>query len=430
MRDSCCTKRTGISNYFVKPSLSHYELYHRLKSSYVPDESITEIDPSLCYLINQTFESKRCTFVPHEDELAFRDPSYKALFNYYLSNNKYSNEYIFKSLTRRDQEVTENKRFRYTIFTPSPAVRAQEIIFLFHGLNEKYWTKYLPWAKALAEMTGKAVVLFPIAFHMDRAPKPWSDPRLMREVVRERSALFPDMTHASFANTAMSHRLQFAPQRFLLSGMQTYYDIIELVNQIRANRHFYIDADASIDFFAYSVGGLLAQVLLMTNPNNIFDDTRLCMLAGGAVLQMINPVSKAIMDSSAHEAVTQFYEKICYESDHSSELTFFSSNHLPGLKYFKTLLRTNFMASVRQQQFTQVGKRMLAIALAGDQVIPADGIIETGKSGDQRALWNTTVMDFPFPYSHENPFPVHKKWQKDVDVHFLKIMDLAASHFS
>ncbi len=142
MTNPCPTRIPNILlPRFKKSSLIHFELYHHLKSIYVAEESVIEIEPLRCYAINKAFESKRQQFLPHEDEFTFRDPSFKALFNYYLSQNKYSNDYIFKSLTCRDKDVIENQQFRYTIFTPSQAIRAREVIFLFHGLNEKYLHK-------------------------------------------------------------------------------------------------------------------------------------------------------------------------------------------------------------------------------------------------------------------------------------------------
>ena len=62
------------------------------------------------------------------------------------------------------------------------------MLLLFHGLNEKDWDKYLPWAHALARATGKAVLLFPTAFHMNRAMGHWSDHRCMHRASQERRA--------------------------------------------------------------------------------------------------------------------------------------------------------------------------------------------------------------------------------------------------
>ena len=80
----------------------------------------------------------------------------------------------------------ENIKFRYHLFRPKGDNKVNHVILLFHGFNEKYWTKYLTWAKTLVEETGKAVLLFPIAFHMNRAPLSWSDSRQMFAISQQR----------------------------------------------------------------------------------------------------------------------------------------------------------------------------------------------------------------------------------------------------
>ena len=75
----------------------------------------------------------------------------------------------------KDVYVEENHDFDYHIMHPVGAEPAEKVIFMFHGFNEKNWDKYLPWAKALCDRTQSTVVLFPIAFHMQRAPLPWSE---------------------------------------------------------------------------------------------------------------------------------------------------------------------------------------------------------------------------------------------------------------
>jgi hypothetical protein len=72
-------------------------------------------------------------------------------------------------LDLQDSHVSENRKFHYPLFHCPERGRARELLLLFHGLNEKDWHKYLPWAHQLALTTGKAVLLFPIAFHMNRA---------------------------------------------------------------------------------------------------------------------------------------------------------------------------------------------------------------------------------------------------------------------
>ena len=55
-----------------------------------------------------------------------------------------------------------------------------------HGLNERNWSKYLTWAEYLSSKTGKIVILFPIAFHINRSPVGWSNPRYLQSIFTKR----------------------------------------------------------------------------------------------------------------------------------------------------------------------------------------------------------------------------------------------------
>ena len=73
-----------------------------------------------------------------------------------------------------DAGIAENRIWTCDVVLPAGVERAGGAILLLHGLNERAWTKYHPWAVELARRTGRAVVLFPIAFHMQRAPASWA----------------------------------------------------------------------------------------------------------------------------------------------------------------------------------------------------------------------------------------------------------------
>jgi hypothetical protein len=46
-----------------------------------------------------------------------------------------------------DSEINENREFRYPVFLPEGYKQTNRAIILLHGLNEKSWDKYLPWAR-------------------------------------------------------------------------------------------------------------------------------------------------------------------------------------------------------------------------------------------------------------------------------------------
>ena len=58
----------------------------------------------------------------------------------------------FKGLLDRDAGVPENVEFPYRILAPPGGERSSRGLVLLHGLNERRWEKYLPWAKALVEV--------------------------------------------------------------------------------------------------------------------------------------------------------------------------------------------------------------------------------------------------------------------------------------
>jgi len=110
--------------------------------------------------------------LPFKEQIAFRE---KQLYDNYPDIMKHN-----------DIDIPENKTFTYTLFQKETGQPADGIILLFHGLNEKSWHKYLPWAEKLVENTGKAVILFPIAFHMNRVPAEWSNSRVMSTISNTR----------------------------------------------------------------------------------------------------------------------------------------------------------------------------------------------------------------------------------------------------
>ena len=60
----------------------------------------------------------------------------------------------------------------------------------------------------------------------------------------------------------------------------------------------------------------------------------------------------------------------------------------------------------RDDLFRKIGSRIKAIALEKDKVMPVAGIIETLRGKRNDGTIPVEVIDFPFEYSHEQPFPV------------------------
>lgn len=369
------------------------------------------------------FQSDAYSKLPLTGEYSSKDDSFKALMKYYLLNNSYTNKFIFKMLETADRDIEENKHFTYSIFKPTETSLMHKAILLFHGLNEKKWDKYLPWAEALAKKTNSAVILFPIAFHMNRAPAEWSNPRLMMHVAEERKKLFPALKTCSFANTAISHRLQFAPQRLLLSGAQSFFDAVKLIKEIRKGIVPVIDKNAELNIFGYSIGVLLAEILLMADPKGLFSSSRLFAFCGGAVLDNSNPVSRAILDAEAFKEVTRYYGNLAagyYEGDeiiHSLE-----KHHGRLFESFKVMLNYNRYQKKRKSIFAKLSDRIMSITLKKDRVMPPKSVVKVLKG-------KNFVFDFPYAYSHENPFPPSFSDYNVVKQNFERVMNKASSFF-
>jgi hypothetical protein len=298
-----------------------------------------------------------------------------------------------------DERVFENQSFTYPVFLPGSKAKYSRAIILLHGLNERNWTKYLSWAYCLAEETGSPVILFPIAFHMNRSPQSWSNPRLMSNLLTQRANQLGDVPMASFANLALSNRLTDNPQRFATSGRQSAEDLEKLVRQIVYGNHPLFEKGTGIDLFAYSIGAFLAQIIMLSNPGGYFTDSRLFMFCGGAFFDQMDGTSKLIMDKNAFDSLRNYYiNDLGTNADPYPGFAEYLKNSRLGVA-FTAMLASKKLKSFRESVFEKLKNQISAIVLKNDKVIPAYGTIEAMKSGIE-------VMDFPFDYSHEVPFPV------------------------
>jgi len=369
--------------------------------------------PEVIEVRNFTFVSKNCYILP--------DDSSDDTMNGY--NRKCETGIVHEMLYVHDADVKDNISFRYHVFSPIGTVKAKKIVLMFHGFNEKHWHKYLPWAKYIADTTGKTVALFPIAFHMNRAPQEWSDMRLMYEVSNRRRELFPDIIHSTLSNAAISTRLHTKPQRFALSGLQTYYDVIQFVDEYKSGLHPFIAPDAEVDLFAYSIGAFLAEILMMTNHKNYFDRSKLVMFCGGPVFNRLSPVSKFILDSQANVTLYSYIiEHLDSHLKKDEKLRHFFSECPEGI-CFRSMLNYGSMSDLREERLHDISDRLLAVGLKHDTVVPPYEIINTLQGKYRDIPVRVDVLDLPYPYKHEDPFPVLEKISDKVDVGFRRVFE-------
>ncbi|MFZ5942100.1 MAG: DUF6051 family protein [Bacteroidota bacterium] len=322
----------------------------------------------------------------------------------------------------------DNNHFNYTIFMPRKKKKHSSAILLMHGLNEKNWKKYFPWAHTLTENLGRPVILFPMAYHINRAPGDWSQPRQMQVLSQWRLSHKADLHESSFINAALSYRMSSFPQQFSISGYQSALDIVSLMEEIRTGRHPYFTEDAHIDIFAYSIGAFLAQILLIANPGDLFSRPDVFLFCGGSAFADMNGSSRLIMDSQAFEKLYNFYTReLQDELERNPDYASLLNGTRLGIA-FQSMLGENSHKGIREEVFDQLTPRVKTIALAKDRVIPADKIAQTLKGIDGHRPMDVQILDFPYDYCHENPFPSGKDADAEaVNRSFLEVFGAAST---
>lgn len=397
--------------------MDYSENYKALKKLFKSSETKKDYDTIEMHDLN--FESASCDILPGIEEYKCKthNIALSEQFSFYTEIGS-----IDKNIHVKDISVEENKKFKYQIIKPKGVDKVKKVVFMFHGFNEKDWSKYLPWAKAICDGTGSAVILFPIAFHMQRAPKNWSNKREMYRLSEQRKEKFPNIVNSTLSNVAISMRLHAMPQRFIWSGLQTYYDVIQLIDDIKEDNNKHIHKDFNFDVFAYSIGGFLAQILKLTNYKNYFENSKVCLFCSGATFNRLSPVSKFILDSEANVALYSYlvehFDKML-ERDNVLH-HYIKEDHLEG-KIFSAMLDYQKMRPFREKLLKKYEHQMYAITLTKDEVIPSFEVMNTLKGAYRNIDIRMDEMDFEYDYIHENPFPTKIANSLQVDECFEKV---------
>jgi pimeloyl-ACP methyl ester carboxylesterase len=323
-----------------------------------------------------------------------------------------------------DDNIEENRTFTYTVFVPKGEIKMNKAILLLHGLNERNWEKYLPWAEHLATKTGKAVILFPIAFHMNRTPENWCNPRAIQPFVFSRKQQFSKLDNSTFVNVAISSRLSENPIRFYVSGRETLFNLWQLMKEIKNGEHPLFKENTTVDLFAYSIGAFLAQVLFLANPDCLTSNSKLFMFCGGTIFSRMDGNSRDIMDQESFQRLKDFFLTDFIRNNR--KIKEFQPAHKEDFleKAFKSMLSFNKYRDFRESFYQGAKNRIKAVTLKKDTVIPTLGVREAvGEAG-------ATIVeewDFPYEYSHQVPFPMHNRVAPEVvQQSFSKLFDRAA----
>lgn len=412
------------TNYLV---MEYYELYEVLKDHFDSKKEIVEIKDLNITIESIPFESKVSDLLHGSENLACpkHHQSLKINESDYLL-------YHQPSIDIKDFDIECNKKFEYYILKRADVETANGYIIFFHGLNEKKWDKYLPWAYELAQKTHKAVILFPIAFHMDRAEAIWSDRHHMMEIVKFRKGKYPENTHFSYVNAAISSRLEAHPQRIFWSGLQTYSDIIEVVKEIKANKIKSISPDASLDLFGYSIGSFLSMIIKMADPYGFFTKSKVFCFCGGMTIDRMFPISKYIMDSQATiKMQSVFTELLSSDFKFDNRLKHYQDDALhPQESWFKKMLRYNYFQKEREERISEIQSQVKAFVLEKDSVAPPMEALNTLQGGYRNINVDVEIKDFPFDYSHMVPFPLAHKHKTEVTEAFHTVMKSASDFYT
>jgi pimeloyl-ACP methyl ester carboxylesterase len=270
--------------------------------------------------------------------------------------------------------------------------------------------------------TGVPVVVFPLSFHLNRAPEVWSDPHIIK-------GLIPAKAHNSttIINFALSQRLHTAPERFFLSGYRSLLDLHRWLKMVQDGKHPYFIKGTRTDIFAYSIGAFITQILAIAKPEMLYK-SKLFFFCGGALLAGMNLVSKFILDEPATRQIMNFYlrEKI---KKPIPELHHQILNETSFGRAFQSMLQPENGAEIRNSIFNQIKPNIRVSGLLRDQIVPARSIIDNLSAAIPSS--DLDVLDFNFPYTHENPFDVKQtRFKQEIEQEFDQFFQKAAAHFS
>lgn len=324
-----------------------------------------------------------------------------------------------------DHSILENKKFVYLVFTPKQKEPAEGAILLLHGLNERSWEKYLTWAEQLVLSTGKPVILFPIAFHMNRTPSNWFNARTLFPYVKMRRQVIDDLQNSTFLNLALSTRLSDHPLRFYASGRESVYNLWQLIREIKTGHHPLFKENAQTDIFAYSIGALLGQVMIIANPDSLLNESRLFMFCGGSIFSYMNGNARDIMDQEAYNRVKNYFQNDFIAAENGLRegvLSTLKNDFIENA--FRSMILPDKLRDFRESFFKKASQRIRSISLLHDKVIPTAGIIKAMGKSSKEIL---TEEDLPYSYSHQMPFPLEEKDHAAVNRAFGSIFDRAAA---
>jgi pimeloyl-ACP methyl ester carboxylesterase len=211
-------------------------------------------------------------------------------------------------LVQDDREAESNARFTAPLLLPAHGGAFERLTVLFHGLNEGTDAKLFPWAASLARR-GIPALIFPSSFHLARRPSAFLSAR--GEAFSKRRAVSGNLRSSPY-NAVLSHRMAEHPERFARGALQTWRDLVDLARTLEDGTHPALAArfvkGSRLDLLGYSIGGYLASLALLENPDGLFHDTRALLFSTGAALARVRPQTILILDTDAQDRLTRAFD--------------------------------------------------------------------------------------------------------------------------
>jgi hypothetical protein len=175
---------------------------------------------------------------------------------------------------------------------------------------------------------------------------------------------------------------------------------------------------------------MLLQTLMISDENEVLRDCKIVFFAGGSIFSHLQGVSKFIMDSVAFDRIREFYKSLAEDETGFSgdkELQYYMMENSFG-KAFRSVLSPEIRKSERETKIAGFSSNLMVIALRDDRIIPVEGIqLALGEKFSHSRQFS--IVHFPYPYIHENPFPVlYRKIEGQVEQSFRMVFDRAI-HF-
>lgn len=303
-------------------------------------------------------------------------------------------------LLQGDTEIGDNISFSVPLFMPGQEGRASECLILGHGFNESDYVKLFPWAYCLCQGLRMPVLVFPCAFHINRRPGSWV--RLGRSLYHRRRNI-PGNRFSSPFNAVVSQRISEAPERFLRGGLQSYEDLMDLLQQIRRGTLLGMAARGPVQplaqgaiphFLGYSVSGYLFLGALLMDREGWLEGSGCLLFNSFTAWDEANPVSILVIDQEAYQRGTRFYLED-YRREATKEFQTWYEGTEEGM-LFQGLFLKQAGTSPLSRRVDRVRDRLLVVADPKDPIFPGRAIGKHLGEGIATVFMSLGRHEFPF----------------------------------